>query len=101
MSMIEQLRTQLNRLALQHLELEDESHLHSRGLESHFIAVVVSVEFLGLSAVKRHQRVYTCLSELMPQIHALALHTYTTDEWAKLGHAPESPRCLGGSKHDH
>jgi len=37
----------------------------------------------------------------MGQFHALALHTYTPEEWAAQGSAPESPTCLGGSKHDH
>jgi BolA protein len=32
----------------------------------------------------------------MDQIHALALHTYTPDEWAEQGVAPASPTCKGG-----
>ena len=36
----------------------------------------------------------------MQEIHALALHTYTPDEWAQAGGAPDSPTCRGGSKHD-
>ena len=43
-----------------YLDVQDESHLHSRGLETHFKAVVVSPLFDGLNAVKRHQRVTIC-----------------------------------------
>jgi len=82
------------------LDVQDESHMHSRGLETHFKAVVVSPQFAGLNAVKRHQRIYAQLGELMGQVHALALHTYTPDEWAEQGMAPASPTCQGGSKHD-
>jgi BolA protein len=34
----------------------------------------------------------------MGQIHALALHTYTAEEWAALHAVPASPTCQGGSK---
>ncbi|MNO72727.1 transcriptional regulator BolA [compost metagenome] len=101
MSMRERIQTALATLEPQHIEVFDESHMHSRGLETHFKAVVVSPEFTGLNAVKRHQKVYASLGELMGQFHALALHTYTPEEWAVQGMAPDSPTCRGGSKHDH
>lgn len=87
----------------QYLELVNESYMHSvpAGSESHFKLVLVSDQFAGLRSVARHQRVYAVLGELMQQIHALALHTYTPDEWQLQGAAPASPQCLGGSKHDH
>ncbi len=88
-------------LPAEHLQVLDESHMHSRGLETHYKVVLVSAEFAGLNSVKRHQRVYAVLAEVMGQIHALALHTYTPDEWSKQGVAPTSPTCAGGSKHDH
>ncbi|MCY1268541.1 DNA-binding transcriptional regulator BolA [compost metagenome] len=100
MSMRERLQTALAALEPQHLEVFDESHMHSRGLETHFKAVVVSPVFSGLNAVKRHQKVYASLGDLMGQFHALALHTYTPEEWATQGMAPDSPTCRGGSKHD-
>ncbi|QJD57726.1 BolA family transcriptional regulator [Pseudomonas sp. gcc21] len=92
----------MQRLAPEHLELTNESYMHSvpPGSESHFKAVVVSAEFEGLNAVKRHQMVYRSLGELMQQIHALALHTYSPGEWAARQQAPHSPNCLGGSKAD-
>lgn len=97
MRKIDQLQAAFTALQPQHLEVLDESHMHSRGLETHYKAVIVSPEFAGLNAVKRHQRVYACLGELMGQIHALALHTYTPDEWLEQGVAPASPTCRGGS----
>lgn len=98
--MQQRIQAALSALPTEHLEVLDESHMHSRGLETHFKAVVVSPEFVGLNSVKRHQRVYAVLAELMGQMHALALHTYTPDEWAQQGVAPASPTCSGGSKHD-
>ncbi len=87
-------------LAPHHLELTNESHMHNvpPGSESHFKLVIASEQFDGLNAVKRHQKVYAALGELMQQIHALALHTYTPAEWALTGNAPNSPNCLGGGR---
>lgn len=98
MSMGERLQAALTALEPQHLEVLDESHMHSRGLQTHYKVVLVSPLFAGLNAVKRHQRVYAALGELMGQVHALALHTYTFDEWQQLTGAPASPTCKGGSK---
>lgn len=86
----------LSALQPEHLQVLDESHMHSRGLETHYKAVIVSPLFAGLNAVKRHQKVYATVGELMGQIHALALHTYTPEEWAEQGVAPASPTCRGG-----
>jgi BolA protein len=88
--------TALAALQPENLEVLDESHMHSRGLETHYKAVIVSPLFAGLNAVKRHQKVYATVGELMGQIHALALHTYTPEEWAAQGVAPASPTCRGG-----
>lgn len=86
----------LSALQPEHLQVLDESHMHSRGLETHYKAVIVSPVFAGLNAVKRHQKVYATVGELMGQIHALALHTYTPEEWTSQGVAPDSPTCRGG-----
>ena len=100
-SKADRIHAALGVLSPTHLEVLDESHMHSRGLETHYKAVVASTAFEGRSAVRRHQAVYAALGPLMGEIHALALHTYTPDEWvAQAGGAPDSPRCLGGSKHD-
>jgi len=96
MPKIDLLQAALASLQPQHLDVLDESHMHSRGLETHYKAVIVSQQFAGLNAVKRHQKVYAAVGELMGQIHALALHTYTPDEWSQQGVAPDSPTCKGG-----
>ena len=100
MSMRDRIQSALGALEPQHLDVHDESHMHSRGQETHYKAVIVSPVFAGLNAVKRHQKVYATLGDLMGQFHALALHTYTPEEWAQQGQAPDSPTCRGGSKHD-
>ena len=97
----DRIQTALGTLSPTHLEVLDESHMHSRGLETHYKAVIASDAFAGKTAVRRHQAVYAALGGLMGEIHALALHTYTPEEWAaQQGGAPDSPRCMGGSKHD-
>ena len=96
----DQLRDALATLEPTHLDVEDESHMHSRGLETHYKAVVVSAAFDGKRALQRHQAVYRALGLQMQQIHALALHTFTPDEWAAEVQVPDSPHCRGGSKHD-
>lgn len=96
MPKIDLLQAALASLQPQQLEVLDESHMHSRGLETHYKAVIVSEQFAGLNAVKRHQKVYAAVGELMGQIHALALHTYTPDEWLHQGVAPDSPTCKSG-----
>ncbi|MEZ5435240.1 MAG: BolA/IbaG family iron-sulfur metabolism protein [Pseudomonadales bacterium] len=83
------------KLAPDYVELVNESHMHSvpPGSESHFKLVLVTEQFAGLRAVARHQKVYAALGEVMQQIHALALHTYTPAEWQAQGMAPASPQC--------
>lgn len=103
MSMQQTLEQKLTqKFALQHLEVENESHRHNvpPGSESHFKVVLVSDDFAGKSLVARHQAVYQVLGdELRSGIHALAVHTYTPQEWRdRYGNAPLSPPCLGGSK---
>ncbi|MFZ7172965.1 BolA family protein [Avibacterium volantium] len=81
------------------LHIENESHMHSsgRGADSHFKVVLVSDMFNGVRKVARHQMLYQLLAEeLKNGIHALALHTYTLDEWQALAQQfPKSPNCLG------
>jgi acid stress-induced BolA-like protein IbaG/YrbA len=55
-----------------------------RGDGDHFEAVVVSGEFSGLTMVQQHQLVYATLGDRMGgEIHALALKTYTPEEWGR------------------
>ncbi|MGB0669446.1 MAG: BolA family protein [Porticoccaceae bacterium] len=82
------------------LQLTNESHMHSvpPGSESHFKLVLVTDQFLGLRLVQRHQMIYQLLAEqLAGPVHALALHTYTPEEWAETLAAPDSPDCRGGT----
>jgi len=92
-------------MPLAHIEVVNESHMHSvpPGSETHFKVVLVSSEFDNKRAVARHQLVYRVLAdELAGPVHALALHTYTAQEWQQRNAAaPASPQCLGGSKHAH
>lgn len=105
MSMQQQIEQKLQTaFSPMHLEVVDESHMHNvpAGAESHFKVTLVTEQFNGQRLVQRHQAVNKILrDELAGQIHALALHTLTPDEWfEKGGTAPESPPCLGGSKAD-
>jgi stress-induced morphogen len=59
------------------------------GDDNHFQCVIVSPRFAGKSPVERHQMVYAALGDAMREaVHALALKTYTPDQWDKLaGHS--------------
>lgn len=91
-----------NGLKIDHLDIDDESHMHNvpAGAQSHFRVVVVSDEFDGVALIGRHRSINALLKEeLAGSVHALALHTYTPDEWrARNESAGASPECLGGSK---
>ncbi|MEQ8952955.1 MAG: BolA family protein, partial [Gammaproteobacteria bacterium] len=65
------------------LQIENESHMHSGpATESHFKLTVVTPKFNSLSRVQRHQAVYKLLAEeLQNDVHALALHLFTPEEW--------------------
>jgi BolA protein len=85
-----------------HLEVINESSNHNvpPGSESHFKVIIVTDEFKDKNSVSRHRLINKILAdELKNKIHALALHTYTEQEWDDQNEfAPESPPCLGGSK---
>lgn len=54
--------------------------------QGHYEAVVVSPEFEGRRSVARHQMVYATLgTRVGNEIHALALQTFTPDEWQAAG----------------
>ncbi len=59
-------------------------HLEVDGDGRHWQALVVSPEFEGLRAIKRHQRVYATLGSRMhtDEVHALSMKTFTPAEWA-------------------
>ena len=50
--------------------------------QGHYEAVVVSAAFEGKRSVPRHQMVYSTLGQRVGrEIHALAVRTYTPEEW--------------------
>jgi BolA protein len=84
-----------------HLEVIDESHMHSKGAESHFKVVVVSDAFAGLAAVKRHRLVNQQAEPVFTDgLHALSIFAKTPAEWEASNGPMASPTCLGGSKRD-
>ncbi len=86
------------------IDVEDETHNHNvpEDAQSHFKVTLVSDAFDGLPLLRRHRMVNKVLEgDIRNNIHALALHTMTPQEWfAKGGQSPESPPCLGGGKED-
>jgi len=51
----------------------------------HLQAIVVSEMFEGKSLLQQHQMVYAALKDsLKEKLHALALKTYTPEQWKKL-----------------
>ena len=51
----------------------------------HYQALIVSAEFVGLSPVKKQQKVYAALGESITSgaLHALTMQTFTPEEWNK------------------
>ncbi|MCH7633676.1 MAG: BolA/IbaG family iron-sulfur metabolism protein [Proteobacteria bacterium] len=105
MSMRQNIETKIMaELSPEHLEVIDESHMHSvpPGAQSHFKLIIVSEKFGDEPLLRRHQRVNGILAEeLNGGLHALSLQTLTGEEWQKKGgETAASPPCLGGSKAD-
>ncbi|MBP6809006.1 MAG: BolA family transcriptional regulator [Chromatiaceae bacterium] len=103
MSRAQRIQDQITReLSPLHLELIDETTQHNAPPEgeSHFKLLVVSNHFTGLKPLARHRLINGLLGdEFAAGLHALAMHTWTPDEWfLKGGQAPTSPPCLGGDK---
>ena len=91
----------LTPLNISHHQLDNDSHKHSgSATDSHYNLVLVSDDFAALGPVKRHQKVYALVGELMQNpSHALALHCYTPEQWqAKQEKMPATAPCMGGSK---
>ncbi|MEJ8854378.1 BolA family protein [Variovorax robiniae] len=59
-------------------------HLTLEGDGRHWFATIVSAEFEGQRAIKRHQKVYATLGAKMhtDEVHALSMKTYTPAEWS-------------------
>ncbi len=67
------------------LEVHDDSHRHAghagaRDGRGHFIVVIDSAAFAGLSSLARHRAVYAALGDLMTtDIHALSIQAGTPE----------------------
>ena len=99
------LNIKLQDLQPQHIELMNESMAHAgyfEGKESHFKLTIVSDTFEGKRLVARHQMVYQLVDALLTSqggnVHALAIHAYTPDEWQAQMQSPDSPLCAGQNK---
>ncbi|HBC41502.1 MAG TPA: BolA family transcriptional regulator [Pseudanabaena sp.] len=75
------------------VEIEDRSdlHKHHQGRmnapvgSGHYDAIVVSESFAGKTMMQQHRMVYAALADQMQTtIHALALKTYTPEQWQQL-----------------
>jgi stress-induced morphogen len=61
------------------LELEDLT-----GTRDHYSLTIASSAFTGLSPIAQHRLVYAALGDaLRGPVHALALHTFTPEAWAR------------------
>ena len=79
----------------QQLIVEDFSHQHSRGAESHIEVYIVAEAFDGKSVVQKHRSLYKALqSELDSGLHALKLQVFGANEQAVS--KTEPPKCGGG-----
>ena len=85
-------------LSPSHCEVLNESSQHSGpATESHFKVVVVSSYFDEMKLIDRHRFINKLFVEELTHIHALAMHTYTPEEWQKRKTAPISPECSSKS----
>lgn len=77
------------------LIIEDESDQHQRrGVETHFKVVIAAEKFKEITRIDRHRMINDLLAdELESGLHALGLHLYTPEEWAKKMSMPMSPSC--------
>lgn len=72
----------------QHFEIRDDSAKHARhpGAAAgggHFEVVIVAEAFRGLNRIARQRRVFAALGDAVGnEIHALAMKTFTPEEWA-------------------
>jgi len=54
----------------------------SRGTGDHFSIIVISDEFLNVSLIDRHRRIYSIFEdEITNEIHAMQIQTFTYNEW--------------------
>jgi len=62
-----------------------QAQVHTDG-QGHYEALVICAAFAGKRSLQRHQMVYGTLGDRVGrEIHALALKTFTPDEWRAIG----------------
>jgi len=63
------------------------------GTGDHFEARVVTQAFEGMAMLDQHQAVYAPLRDVLDSgaLHALALKTYTPDQWKRLQERTRNP----------
>ena len=63
------------------------SQVQVTGDGRHFEALVVNKAFVGKNMLQQHRMVYAALGDSFDTeaVHALALKTYTPDQWKDLG----------------
>ena len=76
------------KMDLIHFEMKDFTgrHLNHKTHEGgfHLEAIIVSNDFQDLTLIKRHQKVYEAIGDLMKhEIHALSMKTLIQSEWEK------------------
>lgn len=82
-----------------HLQVINESHMHSRGSDTHFKLIVVSSAFQGLKLIQRHRAVNEALGEAWSSgVHSLTITAKTPEEWEENSEVKRSPGCRGGEK---
>ena len=69
------------------IDVEDQSYRHAGHVKEnsggHYRALIVSNDFMSLSLIDRHKRVYSLLNKLMEsEIHALSMETLTEEEFS-------------------
>ena len=83
-----------------HLDVINESHLHSRhaGGESHFKVLIVSDAFQGVSRLDRQRRVNSVVQHFLNgSVHALTQRALSPEEWAAQNQQDagfQSPECV-------
>ncbi|QJC29517.1 BolA/IbaG family iron-sulfur metabolism protein [Enterobacteriaceae endosymbiont of Plateumaris pusilla] len=70
-----------------YLKIDSSNHVHNviKSFKYHLNIIIVSDNFINQDFITRHRSIYNALTnELINDIHALSLHTYTIKEWKKL-----------------
>jgi len=82
-------------LNIKNLEVINESNMHNvpNDSETHFKIILVSDDFLDMSLINRHKKIYLILDQLMKKIHALSIHAFTYNEYQNNNRSLESPDC--------